>query len=104
MVIKFHYENKERECLHLDVLSSASWYLNSSDCLCGRSLILYDLPLLKHYFGMSLLRSKVKHMKSKKIMEAYFRATDRFSGLFKALTQRAWHSQEVDPDNREAQW
>ena len=48
--------------------------------------------------------SKVKHIKSKKIMEAYFRTTVRFSGLFKALALRTWHSTpvEVDPDNREA--
>ena len=54
--------------------------------------------------GTAVLMSKVKHIKNKKIMEAYFRATVRFSGLFKALAQRTWQSTpvEVDPDSREA--
>ena len=54
--------------------------------------------------GTPILMSKVKHIKNKKIMEAYLRATVRFSGLFKVLAQRTWHSTpvEVDPHSREA--
>ena len=54
--------------------------------------------------GTAVLMNKGKHIKSKKITEAHSRATVNFSGLFKALAQRTWHSTpvEVDPDSREA--
>tara|TARA_B110000503_G_scaffold62286_1_gene98700 strand:- start:239 stop:487 length:249 start_codon:yes stop_codon:yes gene_type:complete len=47
--------------------------------------------------------SKENRMKIKKIREAYFRATVRYSGLFKALAQRAKRSTaiEVDPSSSE---
>ena len=49
--------------------------------------------------GTPISMSKEKHITSEKIKEAYFRMTVRYSGLFKALAPRAWHSTDVRVDS-----